>query len=126
MAEINEGNQTTTNEELTTMAALRQVELDQAYETIAQLKVIKQAAEATVLDELQKTKKLLANQLDDALNTIESLSQELGLERQKSIKARNESEAIQTDLKKLQAIQSGVPVEPANPKPAVKPWYRLW
>jgi hypothetical protein len=125
-AEKNEGNQTATNEELTTMAALRQVELDQAYETIAQLKAINQASEATVFDELQKTKKSLANQLDDALNTIESLSEELGLERQKSIQARNESEAIQTDMKKLQAIQSGVPVEPATPKPAVKPWYRLW
>jgi hypothetical protein len=125
-AEKNEGNQTATNEELTTMAALRQVELDQAYETIAQLKAINQASEATVFDELQKTKKSLANQLDDALNTIESLSEQLGLERQKSIQARNESEAIQTDMKKLQAIQSGVPVEPATPKPAVKPWYRLW
>jgi hypothetical protein len=33
---------------------------------------------------------------------------------------------MQVDLEKLRTTQSEVTVELASPKPAVKPWYRLW
>jgi hypothetical protein len=125
-AQKNADNQTAKNEELTTLAKVQKVELDEAYATITQLKASTLAIEAKANEELHKTKEAQENQLHEALNTIESLRKDLGIARQKSLQTIDEREAMKADLEKLRTTQSEVTVELANQKPAVKPWYRLW
>lgn len=125
-AQKNADNQTAKNEELTTLAKVQKVELDEAYATITQLKASTLAIEAKANEELHKTKEAQENQLHEALNTIESLRKDLGIARQKLLQTIDEREAMQVDLEKLPTTQSEVTVELASPKPAVKPWYRLW
>jgi hypothetical protein len=125
-AQKNADNQPAKNEELTTVAKVQKVELDEAYATITQLKASTLAIEAKANEELHKTKEAQENQLHEALNTIESLRKELGIARQKSLQTIDEREAMKADLEKLRTTQSEVTVELASQKPAVKPWYRLW
>jgi hypothetical protein len=125
-AQKNADNQTAKNEELTTVAKVQKVELDEAYATITQLKASTLAIEAKANEELHKTKEAQENQLHEALNTIESLRKDLGIARQKSLQTIDEREAMKADLEKLRTTQSEVTVELASQKPAVKPWYRLW
>jgi hypothetical protein len=125
-AQKNADNQTAKNEELTTLAKVQKVELDEAYATITQLKASTLAIEAKANEELHKTKEEQENQLHEALSTIESLRKDLGIARQKLLQTIDEREAMQVDLEKLRTTQSEVTVELASQKPAVKPWYRLW
>ena len=82
-AQKNADNQTAKNEELTTLAKVQKVELNEAYATITQLKASTLAIEAKANEELHKTKEAQENQLHEALNTIESLRKDLGIARQK-------------------------------------------